>query len=1225
MVFLACTASPGASFAFTCDSGDLNGTCVISSTQLMTNGEVISGTGGLIIADGGSLRTNAGESFYIHMDGDVTIESGGSIEGNLSSLTAANLTIESGGSISANGKGFASGQGEGAGSMTDGWRSGGGGAGHGGNGGQGPSAAGGSVYGSLKTPETPGSGGGFHTASASEGGPGGGVIKLAVGGILTVDGVITCNGGNGLSMSSGSGGGGSGGSIWIDANTLEGAGSITANGGAGSDVYYGAGGGAGGRIAVYYNTDNSTTVMQAFGGWSEVQYGGAGTVFTKAASALYGDLIIDNNGVSGADTSQVLTTTVTLDSMVLSNNGYYIVPAGCELNILSGFVNSTTNASITNHGTLSLPGTSTFTNITLYNNGSINDLANLTLSSSNIYQNGAMGDLTDLIIGADSTFEFQNLTPGKSITMTNVTILDAGVLTHEANSGALDNSLNLHVTGNLDLQSGGAISADAKGLASAQGDGAGSMTADFRAGGGGAGHGGTGGKGSSNAAGGCEYGSLMAPETPGSGGGYNTSYASAGGTGGGVIKLVVDGIFILDGAITCNGTVGLSMGSGAGGGGSGGSIWIDANTLDGEGSISANGGPGSDAYYGGGGGSGGRIAVYYTHDTSSVSMQAYGGWSEVQYGGAGTVFTKAASALYGDLTIDNNGVSGADTNQVLTSTLTLDNFTLRNNGYYVAPESTALCIEGVFINCNSSGVLTNNGAVTLTTSTVLTNVTFINNGTIANLASLELASSSFYSNGTFEDLTDLTIGANSTFEFQNLTPDTPITMTNLTILDTGLLTHNANTNTLDHSLNLHLTGNLDIRSGGGISADAKGLESGQGGGTGNTTDGFRVGGGGAGHGGTGGDGSGTAGGSIYGSLTTPETPGSGGGYNTFYASAGGVGGGVIKLTVEGILTLDGAITCNGTVGLSMGSGDGGGGSGGSIWIDANTLEGAGSITANGGPGSTAYNGGGGGAGGRIAIEAVIDTSDLTKLAIGGAGYQNGEIGTIYPIPPKSITSFIIESLSAIGEIDEDAKSVTLTAPYGTSLIGLTPTIAVTGVSVSPASGAAQDFTDGVPITYTVTAYDTSTQDYGVTINLDPPSSNNTITSAVYTVSTGGTAIETIVNVPFGISLADFLAALTAGDEYQSWNSSDLTDPVVSRQELIVTAQDGTSVTYVVYINLTPGDVNHDGLVAMEDLILAIQATAGLETAAPVYGNADVNGDGVLGLTDSLYIMREVLQ
>ena len=1152
---------------------------------------------------------------------------GAALDNSLNLHVTGNLDIQTGGAISADAKGLASGQGEGTGDATSVKNEGGGGAGHGGSGGGGyGGSGGGGEYGSPTAPETPGSGGGYNTGYASEGGHGGGVIRLVVDGTLTLDGAITCNGGAGTGCFDGQGGGGSGGSVWINAGVLEGGGSITANGGAGDSTFHGGGGGAGGRIAVYYDTDGSTIAMQAFGGYSVIQYGGAGTVFTKAAADSYGDLKIDNNGISGASTSQVVAATVTLDSMALSNNGYYIVPAGSELNILSGFANSTANASITNNGTLSLPATSIFTNITLYNNGSIEDLANLTLDSSSFYQDGAMDDLTDLTVGANSTFDFQNLTPQTPVALSSVTILDTGVLTHEANGAALDNSLNLHVTGNLDIQTGGAISADAKGLASGQGEGTGDATSVKNEGGGGAGHGGSGGGGYGGSGGGGEYGSPTAPETPGSGGGYNTGYASEGGHGGGVIRLVVDGTLTLDGAITCNGGAGTGCFDGQGGGGSGGSVWINAGVLEGGGSITANGGAGDSTFHGGGGGGGGgRIAVYYDTDGSTIAMQAFGGYSVIQYGGAGTVFTKAAADSYGDLKIDNKGISGASTSQVVAATVTLDSMALSNNGYYIVPAGSELNILSGFANSTANASITNNGTLTLPATSIFTNITLYNNGSIEDLANLTLDSSSFYQDGAMDDLTDLTVGANSTFDFQNLTPQTPVALSSVTILDTGVLTHEANGAALDNSLNLHVTGNLDIQTGGAISADAKGLASGQGEGTGDATSVKNEGGGGAGHGGSGGGGyGGSGGGGEYGSPTAPETPGSGGGYNTGYASEGGHGGGVIRLVVDGTLTLDGAITCNGGAGTGCFDGQGGGGSGGSVWINAGVLEGGGSITANGGAGDSTFHGGGGGGGGRIAIEAASDLSSLTKLAIGGTGFQSGEIGTIYPIPPKAITAFSFDSPPAVGAIDEDAKTVALEVPYGTGLTGLVPTITITGVSVSPASGAAQDFTDGVPITYTVTAYDTSTQDYGVTVNVGPPSSNNTVTSDAYTISTGGTGFETIVNVPFGISLADFLAALTAGDGTQNWDSSDLTDPVISRQVLIVTAQDGSTVTYTIYINLTPGDADHDGEVTFADAILCLQSASNTPESAPVYFQADVDGDGLLGLEDALYILQTIV-
>jgi hypothetical protein len=54
-------------------------------------------------------------------------------------------------------------------------------------------------------------------------------------------------------------------------------------------------------------------------------------------------------------------------------------------------------------------------------------------------------------------------------------------------------------------------------------------------------------------------------------------------------------------------------------------------------------------------------------------------------------------------------------------------------------------------------------------------------------------------------------------------------------------------------------------------------------------------------------------------------------------------------------------------------------------------------------------------------------------------------------------------------------------PYGTDVSALVPDIAITGVSVYPADGAAVDFSS--PVTYTVTADDATTKDYTVTVTV----------------------------------------------------------------------------------------------------------------------------------------------
>ena len=77
----------------------------------------------------------------------------------------------------------------------------------------------------------------------------------------------------------------------------------------------------------------------------------------------------------------------------------------------------------------------------------------------------------------------------------------------------------------------------------------------------------------------------------------------------------------------------------------------------------------------------------------------------------------------------------------------------------------------------------------------------------------------------------------------------------------------------------------------------------------------------------------------------------------------------------------------------------------------------------------------------------------------------------------------------------------------------------------------------------------------------------TVTSGTFTVDS---IANTITGVPFGISKADFLAALTKGQADQTWNDAGIVDPVVSTNVLVVTAQDGTTVvTYIITVNADP--------------------------------------------------------
>ncbi len=159
---------------------------------------------------------------------------------------------------------------------------------------------------------------------------------------------------------------------------------------------------------------------------------------------------------------------------------------------------------------------------------------------------------------------------------------------------------------------------------------------------------------------------------------------------------------------------------------------------------------------------------------------------------------------------------------------------------------------------------------------------------------------------------------------------------------------------------------------------------------------------GAGHGGRGGSQGNSidmVGGDAYGSYSAPEQPGSGGATKDAKWQAGD-GGGAVRISAAGTVTLDGAIRASGVRnGIYSG-----GGSGGSVYVDCHTFAGSGTVNADG---NTVSRGGGGGAGGRIAIvyNPAAQSSEppfsVTFSVKGGAGaYQNlltrdGEPGTLY--------------------------------------------------------------------------------------------------------------------------------------------------------------------------------------------------------------------------------------
>ena len=175
-------------------------------------------------------------------------------------------------------------------------------------------------------------------------------------------------------------------------------------------------------------------------------------------------------------------------------------------------------------------------------------------------------------------------------------------------------------------------------------------------------------------------------------------------------------------------------------------------------------------------------------------------------------------------------------------------------------------------------------------------------------------------------------------------------------------------------------------------------------------------------------------GTCYGDYARPTSLGSGG-----YNSDSEIGGGVLNLMVSGDFVHNGVINASGdNAGI-------GGAAGGSVWIAAGSLSGAGSIAADGG-GSNVSNNKGGAGGGRVAIHLTDPSASLESLwtaftgtvaAYGGDGLNNsfhypGAAGTVYvEVPSDAGKGHMIVSHSA-AKLAVATKGWTI---YGTAQIG----------------------------------------------------------------------------------------------------------------------------------------------------------------------------------------------
>jgi len=858
---------------------------------------------------------------------------------NRISVACTTFTMETGSTVNADSKGYARDQGPGRGAIPFGgnWEGGGG---HGGRGGDGREGAGGSACGSTNSPSLPGSGGASCYAPNNWfGGHGGGAVRIAASGTVTIYGLLSADGGNSDHAS----GGGAGGSIWISCGTFAGSsnGLIRARGGTCSDTGTdpSGGGGAGGRLALTYSSLSGSPAVRFCAspgrGWFtndwDVKWhhvAGMGTLYLSDtrlfAPVMTGDRFRDVLLYPG-------TSRWSVASLLVSNCTFHLAQPGFQLKVTNS-VRVDARASLgigTQDGGTNRPVVDIGQNLVLTNGGLFYVRSARTNAVGPNY-GAKIGVTGTLAIAASSwIYPFSNGTNGGSPWFR---------------------------VGNLLVAAGGGINADAKGYRANSGPGKGTTGGEGWESGGG--HGGTGGDGTSGGAnGGASYGSTTAPILPGSGSGIWNSIEprGRGGYGGGTIRFTITNNAVLNGTLSACGSRSVF----ASGGGAGGSIYLQCRTLAGSGAtLKADGANFQyfDVNSCGGGGGGGRISLAYTNlgTVSALRVSAAGGTGPLfqnphdrrsaqpgtlHFSGT-NIFAAAWSGICGRLVIPGFTTWTRSSLSITNERVILpEGFQLQLTGSLVVSGTNAFLAFGTnaTITCGGDLVVTNGGHLLINAGAT--------NGTPGACGALVAVTGAVRvaSNSWIYPVADPTSGGAPLFRMAQ----------------------------------------LFVAQGGGFFAEAAGFPSDAGPGKGNRSgSGWE---GGASHGGKGGNGTlGTGGNVIYGSSNTPVTVGSGGG-SWQPASAnrrGGYGGGGIRLESAG------RVVVNGTISADGGRADyaAGGGAGGSILITCTSFQGSASsrLSASGARGSlyqpTAMGGGGGG--GRISVLIGLTATNRYRLLAG---------------------------------------------------------------------------------------------------------------------------------------------------------------------------------------------------------------------------------------------------
>ncbi|TSC93467.1 MAG: cell wall surface anchored protein [Candidatus Berkelbacteria bacterium Licking1014_7] len=394
--------------------------------------------------------------------------------------------------------------------------------------------------------------------------------------------------------------------------------------------------------------------------------------------------------------------------------------------------------------------------------------------------------------------------------------------------------------------------------------------------------------------------------------------------------------------------------------------------------------------------------TYGTNDTAPTNLGSGGG---VAGGGAIIITASGTTTVSG--TISANGLNGAagEAGGGSGGSAYITTGTIAGTGNITANGGNGVSYGGgggggrISIRYSSSNTFSFANAVTTAGTSV--NGQSGSNGTVI---FVDITNKDAYVYKTFEFSgargvnADLTASSDGIYRFRNVTLGD--VSNNATVLAKG-----SGVSPSGIGPTLNLSGSFSLYSGSTFSANGQGYAAETGPGAGMYNGSVCTGGGG--YGGAGGAAGGSCAGvaiagSVYGSAVTPTDLGSG---------ASTAGGGAITINgSSGTVTINGNMTANGSNGSSS---DGGGASGGSVYLTANTFAGAGStITAIGGNGVSF---GGGGGGGRIAVYYITaNTFTGTRTVSGGTGNVAGGIGSNYLYAKAVSTPVSVDGVAVSG-------------------------------------------------------------------------------------------------------------------------------------------------------------------------------------------------------------------